>query len=193
MDLKAGVDIARRWAATSYELRTAAANWSDDVDRRVKEELASLLLTERDWDGDAPFSAFEYPRLPGPSSYPGDDVLVQRVLFKVETWSAPDVGGIARGFFSDDQKGWTTKPKLVVDFANLGASPRVIAMHRPCPRCKTTTVGKTGGLCDDTLRSDVPCMDDLLFEGGLAFDRGDLQCSERLVEPHAKWAPLMER
>ena len=109
--------------------------------------------------------------------------------FKVETWLVPDVGGIACGFFSDDQKGWTTKPKLVVDFADLGASPRVIALHRPCPRCKTTTVGKTGGLCDYTSRSDVPCIDGLLFEGGLAFDRGDLQCSERLVEPHAKWAP----
>ena len=54
------------------------------MDRRVKEELASLLLTERDWDGDAPFTAFENPLLPHPSGYPGDDVLVQRVLFKVE-------------------------------------------------------------------------------------------------------------
>ena len=193
MDLKAGSDIAAKWAATSHELHTAAANWSDDVDRRVKEELASLLLTERDWGGDAPFTPFENPGLPNSSSYPGDNVLVQRVLFKVEAWSAPDVGGITRGFFSDDQKGWTTKPWLVVDFANVGGSPRVIAMHRPCPRCKTTALGKTGGLCDYTSGSDVPCMNGLLFEGGLAFDRGDLQCSERLVEPHAKWAPLMER
>jgi hypothetical protein len=193
MDLKAGADIAAKWAAISYELHTASAAWSDEVDRRVKEELASLFLTEDEWDGDAPFTAFENPLLPNSSSYPGDDVLVQRVLFKVEAWSAPDIGGIARGFFSDDQTGWTTKPSLVLDFADVGRSPRLVAMYHPCPRCKTTSIGKTGGLCDYTSRSGVPCMDGLLFEGGLAFDRGTLQGGERLVEPDAKWAGLMER
>ena len=68
--------------------------------------------------GDVPFTMFENPLLPHPCGYPGDNVLVQRVLFKVEAWSAPDIGGIARGFFSGDQKGWTTKPKLVLDFAD---------------------------------------------------------------------------
>ena len=191
--MKTGIDTAAKWAATSYELHTASAAWSDDVDRRVTEELASLLLTERDWNGDAPFTAFENPLLPHPCGYPGCDILVQRVLFKVEVWSAPDIGGIARGFFSDDQKGWTTKPKLVLDFADVGGSLRLVAMHRPCPRCKTTSIGKTGGLCDYTSRTDVPCMDGLLFEGGLAFDRGALQGGERLVEPDAKWTGLMER
>jgi hypothetical protein len=192
MDLKAGVEIAAKWAVTSYELHSASANWSDDVESRVNDELASLNLTEADWEGDAPFTAFENPLIPGPSSYPGD-VLVQRVLFKVEAWSAPDVGGITRGFFSDDQTGWTTKPKLALDFADVAGRARLVAMHRPCPRCKTTTVGKTGGLCDYTSRSGVPCMDGLLFEGGLAFDRGALQGSERLVDPDPKWAALMDR
>ena len=192
MDLKTGVDIAASWAATSFELHVASAHWSDEVDRKVEAGLASMNLTEEDWHGDAPFTAFENPRLPGPYSYPGD-VLVERVLFKVEVWSAPDVGGIARAYFSGDQLGWTTKPKLVLDYAELAGRPRLIAMHRPCPGCKTTTVGKTGGPCDYRTRSGTSCVNGLLFEGGLTFDRGELLGSERLVQPDAKWLVLMER
>ena len=62
MDLAAGADIAAKWAATSYELHTAAANWSHDVDRRVKEELASLLLTEKDWEGGRAVHGVRSPR-----------------------------------------------------------------------------------------------------------------------------------
>ena len=192
MDLKAGVETASKWAATSYELHAAAANWSEELDRKVKREIAAMNLTAKDWDGDAPFTAFQNPQIPGPFSYSGDG-LVQRVLFKVELWSAPDVGGIVRAYFSDDQTGWTTKPRLVIDFANVGGSPRLVAMHRTCPRCKTTAIGKTGGLCDYETRRGVPCMDGLLFGGGLAFDRGVLRGSERLVQPDARWAALMER
>lgn len=52
--------------------------------------------------------------LPAPGASVGD-ALAQRVLFKAEAWSAPDVGGIVRVFVSDDQAGWTSKPKKVLD------------------------------------------------------------------------------
>jgi len=192
MDLSIGTDIVKKWAALSYELGAACADWSLEVGRRVDEELATMHLTGRAWEGEAPFTIFANPRLPGPSSYPGD-ILVERVLFKVERWSAPDIGGVVRGYLSGDQEGWTTRPELVLDFADVGGVPRLVAMHRPCPRCKTTAVGKTGGVCDYETRSGIPCLDGLLFEGGLSFDRGQLEGGERFAEPAAKWAPLMER
>ncbi len=136
------------WAALSHELHVASGDWNADVKRRVKTELAPINLSKADWSGDAPFTHFFNPRIPKRFTYPGDGVLVQRVLFKVEAWSAPALGGISRAFLSGDQTGWDTTPQLVVDFAEIDGRPRLVAMHSPCPRCKTTTIGKDGGPCD---------------------------------------------
>jgi hypothetical protein len=66
-DLKAGVELAASWAATSYELHSASSEWNSEVSCRVDSELASMNLSAEDWEGDAPFTAFENPRLPSAS------------------------------------------------------------------------------------------------------------------------------
>ena len=48
-------------------------------------------------------------------------------------------------------------------------------------------------MCDYESRRGAPWLDGLLFEGGLAFDRGVIRGSERLVQAQPKWAALMER
>jgi hypothetical protein len=192
MDLKAGIDFTNRWLDLSHELHSQAGTWTDSLADRVKGELAGSFLTAETWDGDAPFTPFEDRLLPAPGAALGD-ALAKRAFFKGEQWSAPDVGGIVRAFLSDDQVGWTDKPKIVLDIADVQDAPRIVAMHTPCPRCKTTTIGKTGDTCDYVTRSGQPCLDGLIFAGGLAFDRGAHQASERLAAPDPKWAAMMER
>ncbi|MFK7986374.1 MAG: hypothetical protein AB8I08_10110 [Sandaracinaceae bacterium] len=193
MDLKAGIDFARTWVELSFELHSASATWSHELSARVDSELQPMFLTESLWTGDAPFAAFANALSPGPSTFVGADQLAKRVLFKAEQWSAPDAGGIVRVFVSDDQTGWTTKPKVVLDVGVVGGSLRVVAMHSPCPRCKTTTVNKHGTHCEYVNRADQACLDGLLFDGGLVFDRGELLGSEKVVDPDQRWAGMMER
>ena len=128
MDIKTGTEFAAMWSALSHELHVASGDWNAEVQRRVETEFAPINLSKADWSGAAPYTHFGDPKIPSHFTHPGDDVLVQRVLFKVEAWSAPALGGIARAFFSGDQKGW-------IRLRNSSLTSRRLMAERDSSRC----------------------------------------------------------
>ena len=91
MDIQTGIDFANAWCLTQYTLHKAGDSSWDGLHARIDAELVPLYLTGADWSGEAPISPFDDMLLPAPGASVGD-ALAQRVLFKAETWSAPDVG-----------------------------------------------------------------------------------------------------
>ena len=193
MDRIAGTDFIQKWSILSDELHRASADWTGTLAARVTNELDPMFLKGDEWTGDAPFSPFSDTFAPGPSTFVGAEQWAKRTLFKTEQWAAPNASGVVRAFISDNQTGWTEPPKLALDVAIVGGNPRVVAMRRPCPRCKTTTINKHGKHCEYVSYSEKACMDGLLFSGGLTFDRGEPMGSRKVADPGHRWAAMMER
>jgi len=191
MDLDAAIAFATHWVELNHELHVASEHWTADLSVRVDTELVPMFLTRAEWGGAAPFTHFANPMTPGPSLFPGAGVLAVRTLFKAEQWTAPAAGGVVRVVVSDCQVGWTGRPFTVLDIAPVAGTLRIVAMHSPCARCKTTTVNKHGAHCDYVNRAGQACVDGLFFDGGLAFERGELVEGRALAQPDDKWAAMM--
>jgi hypothetical protein len=198
MDTNAAVAGLNTWLDLLYEIHRAHSDPAEGASQRsrVKTELLPFYLDEASWDGDAPFERFTNQLKPSVATKNKPAQLAQlgrRQLFKAESWSAPDVSGIARCLVGQAHAEFATFPELVFDLAEVAGSPRIVAMHTTCPKCQATgTVG--GAVCTHTDRGGVPCVDGLLSMGGLAFDPGEHTGSRRLQEvPHDTWRAYMDR
>lgn len=197
MDLSASVDKVQDLVAKEYDLNVsvAEAGNASALWDRIAAELHGPFLSEDEWEGDAPFSPFA-DRLDPPPTVTFKKkvlrVLVPRAVFKAEHWSAPDVGGVARIFVSGKQKAESTYPLHALDLADLAGETRIVAMHDVCGHCNGSGEAD-GAACSHTDAEGVACLDGLKFKGGLAFDPGSHEGSERTAEPRDGWAALMER
>jgi hypothetical protein len=200
MDLAGATNIVSGWLDLELELHrlTRDPGTPGHPRERILAEWLPLFVSEDTWDGDAPFTMFQ-GRLE-PLAHQADQAdglarLGRRTLFKVERWTAPDVRGVARCLIGRQNPDWAGKPEYVVDVAELGGSLRVVAMHNPHSKCGGTgTLLKTGAACDLFDRGGRPCLDGLIFLGGLSYDGGELVESNRLEAPATKrWNDYMER
>jgi len=200
MDLKQATDFANTWLDLEHELHRLTKDPATPgmPAERIQGEWLPSWLSEDSWDGDAPFTEFTGRLEPHAHQVDNADDLERlgrRKLFKVELWSAPDVGGVARCLISRQAAAWSGMPEHILDFAEVGGAMRVVARHDPHPACASTgTLVKTGEPCTLSDRSGRPCVDGLIFVGGLSFDSGDLLESNPIETPSmGKWASYMER
>ena len=122
--------------------------------------------------------------------------LGRRKLFKVELWSAPELGGVARCLIGQQDADWAGMLEFVLDATEVNGAPRFVAMYTPHGKCGGTgTLLKTGEPCTMLDMVGRPCLDGLIFLGGLSYDRGELIESDRIESPRImkRWTSFMER
>lgn len=198
MDLNAASAVLETALTTENELRAGvieSGSWGD-LAGRINAELVGLYLTEDEWDGDAPFSPFqERPLLPPTTvafKAKAKRKLAPRQLFKAEQYAAEDVGGVVRCYVGEPKKNSETEPKFALDLASVGGTPRIVAVHEVCWKCKGLGT-RDGGPCDFTDYGGATCVDGLMFKGGLSFDAGDRGAGSTHSTPKTGWEALMER
>ena len=161
----------------------------------MEAELCGAFLTEDDWQGDAPYTGF-FDRLSPPATVRFKSKalrrLQERTLFKLEAWSAPDVGGLVRAYIGGKQKADATHVVLALDWAMVNGEARVIAAHELCVNCDGTGL-VDGATCTHVDALGVACLDGRHFKGGLAIDAGERGETVRLHEPADLWSALMAR
>lgn len=198
MNTDAAVAGLNTWLDLLYAIHRAHSDPAEGTSQRTraKTELLPFYLDEASWDGDAPFVRFANQFKPSVATKNKADQLAQlgrRQLFKAESWSAPDVGGVARCLVGQAHADFATFPELVFDVAEVAGSPRIVAMYATCPKCQATGTVE-GAVCNHTDFGGVPCVDGLCSMGGLAFDSGEHTGSQRLQEvPHDTWRAYMDR
>ena len=198
MDSQAMIDGLNQWLDAELEITRAHMDpaVAESQDQAIEDKLMPFILTEADWDGDAPFEPFTESVKPvraKANRQKSLERLGRRTLFKADTWSAPDVGGIVRCLLSANE-GRLTVPGVVFDLAEVGGAVRLVATHKPCPKCKASGT-LDGAACTYTLPGlDLPCVDGLLPTGGLALDPGEHQGGQVLATPSRDfWAAYMAR
>ena len=201
MDLTEATDTINGWLDLELELHTltrdpATPGYPQD---RIQAEWLPLFVSEDSWDGDAPFTAFEGRLEPLAHEADQPDSLARlgkRTLFKTEKWSAPDLGGVTRCLVGRQNPDWAGKPEFVLDVAEVNGALRFVGMYTPHGMCGGAgTLFKTGEPCTLQDRAGRPCVDGLIFLGGLSYDSGELQESNRIADPAMmkRWTAYMER
>ncbi len=127
------------WLDLLYEIHGAHSDPAEGTSQRtrVKTKLLPFYLDEVSRDGDAPFEHFTNQLKPSVATKNRADQLAQlgrRQLFKAESWSAPNVGGVTRCLVGEAHAKFATFPELVFDIAEDTGSPRVLAMHCRLPQ-----------------------------------------------------------
>ena len=164
---------------------------------RIRDEWLSIFVDE-DTDVDPPFTGYVGRLEPHAHEADGAERLERlgrRKLFKVEHWSAPDLGGVFRCLVGRQNPSWAEMPEFVLDVAEVDGATRIVAVHNPHPACAATgTVVKTGEPCSGSDRGGRPCLGGIIFLGGLSFDSGELLGSNPIDTPKmGKWSSYMER
>ena len=201
MDLTEATDTIDSWLDLQQQLHSltrdpATPGYPRD---RIHTEWLPLFVSEETWNGDAPFTPFEGRLEPHAHEADQPDGLARmgrRKLFKVETWSAPDLGGVTRCLIGQQDKDWAGMPEFVLDVAKVDGALRFVGMYTPHGKCGGAgTLVKTGEPCTLRDRAGRPCVDGLIFLGGLSYDSGELLESNRIEDPAMmkRWTAYMER
>lgn len=196
MDRDATAARLNSWFDSEFEIHglIIEAGHCGEYTDRISAEIKSMFAPRDAFEGDLAWGPLD-PVSPPPTvgfQAKARRRLGKRRLFKIETYSAPGVGGLLRAYTSENRKKSAGTVWLALDVADFEGEPRIITVHRICGNCSGTGV-RDGEACTFVNFGGEECKGGLNPQGGRKTDAGARLGSARFEDPDERWLPLMER